>query len=401
MRSHRTVSLGLLSASLLLFCATLTAQPHLPHTTPVPAEPAAPQDPLGRSTPRGTVLGFLLAARKGDDKAAAQYLNTTARGDAAATLAHELFVVLDRLLAAKLSQVSDKPEGFLSIPTNPDQDLIGTVTGDNGKVDIVVERVDRGNGLSLWLFSRQTLDAIQGLYQELNAVAVEGVVPNFLRETTIAGIALIEWLAVLVGLPMLYLLIAVLNRLISPLACRILRLLTKRADLFNSDVLPMPVRLLLIALTIRWGLSKVTLPLLARGFWSSTAAIISITAFVWMLIQLNRVAESLFHRRMVRRNRGGAISILRLSRRAVDALILFAGTGRLPLLWSKSHRRAGWTWCRRYRYCVSGSENPRKRNRWNFRRLRPVHTCRGSSESGRSRWSRGTHRLTFDFHTHR
>jgi MscS family membrane protein len=320
-----TVSAGLLSAGLTLFCGTLTAQPHLPHTAPAPAEPAAPQDPLGRTTPRGTLFGFLLAAHKGDNAAAAKYLNTNARGDAASALAHELFVVLDRRLPAKLSQVSDKPEGSLLFPDQPDEDLIGTVTSDNGNVDIVVERVRRGNGISVWLFSSQTLSAVPSLYKELNVLAVESVIPAFLKETTIAGIALIEWAAVLVGIPVLYLLIALLNRLITPLGCSILRRLTRRSDLFNSDLLPMPVRLLLIAFMIRWGLSKVTLPLLARSFWSSTVAIISISAFVWMLIQLNGVAESILQRRMVRRNRNGAASILTLARRAADGLMLCAG----------------------------------------------------------------------------
>ena len=42
------------------------------------AEPA-PTDPLGRSTPRGTVLGFLTAARNGENELARQYLGHPAR----------------------------------------------------------------------------------------------------------------------------------------------------------------------------------------------------------------------------------------------------------------------------------------------------------------------------------
>jgi len=61
-------------------------------------EPEVPPDPLGRRTPQGTVLGFLNAARKGEDQLAAQYLSTRARGEEASTLAHQLFVVLDRRL---------------------------------------------------------------------------------------------------------------------------------------------------------------------------------------------------------------------------------------------------------------------------------------------------------------
>jgi MscS family membrane protein len=158
LRIQVTFCARLLSAG-LLFSSAASAQPIAPRSAPNPSQPEAPQDPLGRTTPRGTVLGFLLAARKGDNEAAVQYLNTRARGEAASTLAHELFVVLDRRLPARLSQLSDSPEGSMPFLTRPDQDLIGTVTSDNGNVDIVVERVNRGNGISLWLFSSKTLAA--------------------------------------------------------------------------------------------------------------------------------------------------------------------------------------------------------------------------------------------------
>jgi hypothetical protein len=49
-------------------------------------------------------------------------------------------VVLDRRLPAWLNQISDKAEGSISDPLKPDQDLIGTISSNNGNVDIVVER---------------------------------------------------------------------------------------------------------------------------------------------------------------------------------------------------------------------------------------------------------------------
>lgn len=134
----------------LLLLATAHAQTAVHHLTPAPApaKPEEPADPLGRTSPRGTLLGFLLAARNGDNQTAAQYLNTSLHGQAAASLAHELFVVLDRRLPTRITQVSDRPEGSLLFPTKPDQDLIGAVESDEGNVDIVVQRVNRGKRLS-------------------------------------------------------------------------------------------------------------------------------------------------------------------------------------------------------------------------------------------------------------
>ena len=89
---------------------------------PGPTKPEFPKDALGRTTPRGTVLGFLNAAHREDYETAARYLNTPLRGNSASTLAHQLFVVLDRRLPARLNQVSDEPEGSSLDPFKPEQD---------------------------------------------------------------------------------------------------------------------------------------------------------------------------------------------------------------------------------------------------------------------------------------
>ena len=82
-----------------------------PAAAPVaaPAAAPAPLDALGRDTPRGSVLGLLNAARKGENELAAQYLSTRLTGESAATLAHQLYVVLDARLPARLTKVSDEP----------------------------------------------------------------------------------------------------------------------------------------------------------------------------------------------------------------------------------------------------------------------------------------------------
>jgi MscS family membrane protein len=246
------------------------------------------------------------------------------RGEAAATLAHQLYVVLDRGLPAQLSQLSDRPEGSLPFPARPDQDLIGTIGGDGG-VDIVVERVDRkGNG-SLWLFSSKTLDAVPGLYEEANTIAVENVMPGFLVRIRIGHVPLFELVALFIGLPLLYLIPTLVNRLLSPIAGRVRRYVHKNADLPNPQLLPKPVRLLFTALAIHWALSKVALPLLAREFWSHTAAVITIAASVWILILCNGALENVIRRRLVRHEQSGATSVLRLGRRVVDLLWLVAG----------------------------------------------------------------------------
>jgi MscS family membrane protein len=308
-----------------LLCLPTWAQHGKTASAPAPAQPEVPKDFLGRSTPRGAVLGFLGASHRGDDELAAQYLNTPVRGNAAAVLAHQLFTVLDRRLPARLNELSDNPEGSLSDPLKPDQELVGTISSDNGKVDIFVERVDRGKSGPLWLFSSNTLDAIPDLYDEINVVSVDTVLPRFLVNTRFAGIPVFEWLAVLVGVPLLYFLTVLLSRLISRLIGLLRRRLYRKPDLANRVFLPAPVRLLLLAFIINWLASKVSLPLLARQFWSSTATIITIAAGVWLLILFISWGEEYTQRLLRNRNRTGATSMLHLTRWVADLLVIIAG----------------------------------------------------------------------------
>jgi MscS family membrane protein len=293
---------------------------------PAPTKPEFAKDALGRSTPRGTVLGFLSAAHQGDYEAAARYLNTPLRDKSATALAQKLFVVLDRRLPARLNQLSDEPEGSLLDPFKPQQDLIGTISGANGNVDILVERVDPVNSGAIWLFASQTLDSIPDLYEDINVVSVDTILPQSWVKTRLAGIPLFEFLVAFVGLPLFYSLTALLSRLLGPLVGLLHRRLRKKADLPNPEVLPKPIRLLFLAAVVRWTLSKVTLPLVARQFWVSVATFMTIAGCVWLLIVLNSAFEGVIRQRLTRRrSNSGAASIVRLGRRVADLLTVFVG----------------------------------------------------------------------------
>jgi MscS family membrane protein len=314
----------------LLSCSAVWPQAVTGKVASAEAPPALPKDTLGRSTPRGTVLGLLSAARKGNLELAALYLNTPLRGPDAADLAKQLSVVINRRLPARLDQISDKPEGAVPDPLKPDEDLIGVVKTANGDLEIRVELVDRGKAGKVWLFSRKTLASIPDAFQELNANAPEELLPDFLVTTRVASVPIFEWLALFVGMPLLYLLTGILSRILGLAAGVLRRRLRRNADLQNPRILRPPIRLLLVALAIRWLISRFPLPLLARQFWSTTALMIVVVAFIWLLILLNSWCERYLVWR--RRSLSGSASALRLVRRVIDGLILFAG-----LLFTLSH----------------------------------------------------------------
>jgi MscS family membrane protein len=285
----------------------------------------APTDPLGRSTPQGTVRGFLSAARRGEYELARQYLDTRLTGTAAETLADQLFVVLDARLPARLTQISDAPEGSRANPLVPNQEVVGTIASSTGSVNVLVDRLERGPTGAIWLFSRGTLDAIPALYQEITASQGEAVLPRFLTSTRLWNVRLADWLAVLLGIPLLYFVTSVLNRILVPMTRPVWRRLFGESESYKRNALPVPARLLILALLGRWLLSSLSLSLVIRQFWSNAASLIAIFAIVWLLILLNGEAEQYVHRHVPRANSAAAWSLVRLLRRSLDLLIIFAG----------------------------------------------------------------------------
>jgi MscS family membrane protein len=318
-------TLGWLVSLVLLLSLPARAQTSLITKAPVAAQPATPADPLGRTTPRGTVLGFLKAARKGSYEAAAGYLDTSLRGQPAEIAAQHLSFVLDRRLPTRLNELSDLPQGSIPFPAKPNLELVGTIATKNGNVDILLQRVDREKAGSLWLFSSATLAALPELYAEAKDESLKVVIPEFLVNTTIVRIPLYQWLALLVGVPAFLFVLGLLNRLISRTVSKLHRKLRPKVNSPHFEILPVPVRLLLLAAAIEWALERVTLPILERQLWSTGVVILTIVACTWLLCRLLRWLETRVRLRMIGLNRAGLISVLRLSRWGAEAIVLLGG----------------------------------------------------------------------------
>jgi MscS family membrane protein len=289
-------------------------------TPPQPAAQPQPEpwtDPLGRSTPRGTVRGFLDAGIAGDHARAAQYLNTRQRD--AVELARKLFVVLDARLPARQIRITDERDG--SNPSTPDLEVIGSVAGSSGPAAVVLERVRRpAEQGPVWLFSQQTIGAAVAQYDEIAASRWSGLVPEVLIRNRVGGLRLVDIFSILLGLPLLYLATVLLNRTVTPLIGMGFRTATAR----RPSVLPGSARLLLVVIAGRWLMTTLPLSLAARQVWTSLTALIIIGTVARLLMLLNREIERSILERVAASHQG-ASALLRLLRRSVDLLIIFAG----------------------------------------------------------------------------
>jgi len=308
-------------AMMLLFASSPSwAQPAA--TMPAAAaEPEVPRDPLGRDTPRGALLGFMRVSREGNFEAAPEYLNTTLQGLPAQELARQLYVVLDKRLPARLDELSDRPEGRLSNPLRPDEDVVATITTSTGNLNIVIERVQRAGETAIWLFSSRTLDAIPQAYGEVNLSSLDRHLPAVLAPR-IGGIRLFHWIALLLIFPLVYSGLGALARLSIPVARQVVGLRRLVPTGVSPRRLSGAIRFIVIALVVRWLVATSDLPLLERQFWMAIAVLFTIGAATWLLLHVNASVERYLRNRLQWSGRSDVASLVRVSRWFADALVL-------------------------------------------------------------------------------
>ena len=320
-----------LAGALALGGGAASGQP-LPQVPPPATDvqpAAAPEkvetDPLGRDTPRGTVLHFLDAARAGNYRLAREYLDTRVSSATAETLAEQLYAVLNAKLPARLPQISDKPEGSRSNPLMPDLETIGTINSASGSVSIVLDRVSRTGQPPIWVFSRRTVEAVPQLHQELTAAPASPLLPRFLTARSFGGLTALEWLLFLLGIPLFFVATAILNRLLVALVRPLWRRFSVDRERKITNLLPVPARLLLLAVAGRLILIAFPLSLMVRQFWTTAAGVVTIASIVWLLIILNGEAEGVIRRRVSKGDPAGMAALLRVARRVVDVILIVGG----------------------------------------------------------------------------
>jgi len=256
-----------------------------------PAEPEVVfEDPLGRSTPQGTVFGFMKSATQGNYNQALQYLDTKITGIRAQKLVDGLRVILERGFSGKLAMLSNKPEGNLDDNLPSSKERVGTVKTPSGSLDILLERVERGNSQPVWLFSAETLKNVPEIYKEPDVRTIEPYLPKFLVNTWFLWFPLWKWILALLLIPLLFGLSILVTRLFTfMLLFSVRRIARVRADQ-HVVRLTGPLRILVFALAI-WVVSLLSRSVITSAFWTYVAATLTVIGATWLCV---RVIDLLF-----------------------------------------------------------------------------------------------------------
>jgi MscS family membrane protein len=294
----------------------------IPPSSAPASTPKAQTDWLNRGTPSGTVFGFLEAAQSGNYATAAQYLQLTpARRQAEGeTFAQQLKLVMDRAFAGSLKHVSMQPEGAPGEGVPGDRQILGTMSSGDVEADLILVRVTDPSAGKIWLISAETLNKVPELYDQVEARQVETKLPKWVVKHQLAGMALWQWFALLLMLPVAagagWLLLVVLQ-----LPFRMWARRRGESEIAKMHAVSGPAWLLLATLLHRIFAAYLGMPLLQRHYYGEAATIALIIGADWILWRVIRWFMYRVRISALAAGRGGAGSLMLLGERLVKAAI--------------------------------------------------------------------------------
>jgi MscS family membrane protein len=326
----RRLAFGVLSAAFLIAafpCFPVHAQKGQSSSVPPlqkGAEKAAAEpmdDPLGRSTPFGTVMGFIKAVEREDLNRSTEYLDTQQLPKQARKLAQELAAVLD---AADLQDLSRKPEGDTEDNLPPSRERVGVLKTGSGVLEIFLDRTQRGKEPPVWLFSADTLKRVPRIQGDLDGGWIERRISGTFLEKRFLGHPLWRLLGIILALPLSFAIARMATRLLLPVVQTLLRRIIPPAAEYPAVMFQWPVCLLCMAILF-YVISLIAFSAATRVFWGYVSVSVATIALTWIGLRLIDSAGGLFERGPQSRLGSGSIAMARLLDKLLKAFVIFTG----------------------------------------------------------------------------
>ena len=307
----------LLLLTLLLAGMQVSAQDD---SAPAEETVVIPADEFDRGTPQRSADGFLAAVDEADYETAAEFLDLrNLRGEATeltgAQLARRFDVIIKRAAWDDIDELVDDPAGRSNDNLPDYRDSIGIVLDGDKELRLLMQKVPRGDGVSIWKISNATVSLIPRLYATYGYPEhIEDLRRN-LPNVIFLGFELFKWVTVIavgIGVYAAVFLIALAMRWMlgdpdTPAHGRIFRFL----------VLPFGIWLVIISI-------NAVATALGRGVTADTVRQLSpvpILVTLWMMFVGMNLMRDIYSNRLQQQDRLGAAVLLRPAINAMKLLI--------------------------------------------------------------------------------
>ena len=280
-------------------------------------------DPLGRSTPRGTIVEFTRAVDRDDVTTAALYLQLDeSQKTNAAALANSLKTLIDREMREGIARISDAATGDLEDGLPADREHIGPlVIGSTRSYIVLVHVTDPANG-PIWLVSSETLHLVPLIARAAGQTWIERTLPASLLKRELFGLSLAHWcvlLVLLVGSFAVLVGIALVTRLI---AHTLVRDPLRRRDWDAWFAATRWPAIIVTALLIQFiVVPELGFPLTFRVGYARVGKVVLVFALAWLLKGVLTLGFA-HARGLVRgKDRASTQSLMLLTERMLKALL--------------------------------------------------------------------------------
>ncbi|MDO5652473.1 MAG: mechanosensitive ion channel family protein, partial [Moraxella sp.] len=290
-----------------------------------PAKPVM-TDTYGRSTPRGTVQGFLAAIAADDKGLAANFLDDSFRQSTKTPndeLVDNFKSVLD--IGGRLHgdlQLSDSPDGNLTDNLPSEREKVGTIKINNETIDVELVRKTDRKGNQYWQFAKETLDTLndlpktqhsQSLAQRLGVSQFSG---RALGNTDVG-----DMLALMILLAASLFICFIIVRTLFECGKWLYPKVRGKAFGITPKVI-MPLTLVIVSLLLSEIMLRFGVPVTLRTPMDKIKEVVAWLATAWLML---RLIDALFNRaeaRSLRKNRPEQVSMLSLLRKVAKAVML-------------------------------------------------------------------------------
>jgi MscS family membrane protein len=288
----------------------------------IEAPVSGPYDEHNRSTPRSSLIALALAVREDDYERAVNYLDIRnlpfsleeeLNGE---DLVRKLVIVAKRAMTIDFEELSDDPLGHKDDGLPSYRDRVTTLKTKNGPVDILMQRVPRGDGVFVWKISNATVAIIPALDDEFGYGLIGNRLSEIFPHYIVFGFEVWQ-IVMLIGL-----LIAgyAFAYVITFIIVKTLQI----NERFNKERLQKfvvgPLRFLIMIIFFRATFDMIAPSLVARALFEAQTFLI--VAIVWVMLGVIDVVIARFADRMKKNGQQDAVVLLRPAATGIKLTII-------------------------------------------------------------------------------
>ncbi len=281
-----------------------------------------PFDEYGRTTPRSSTIGLARALLEKDFDRAVHYMDLrnlpfTIDESDGPELARQLLIVADRSMIVDYEAISDDPDGHLDDGLPSYRDRITAIKTSNGLVDILMQKVPRGDGAYIWKLSNATVAKIPELDDEFGYGPIGGKLSLILPHYYLMGLELWQWLMWLVLIAAGFFIAYIVTWLLFKVVTLIRKQRLVRVEKFIKG----PLRLLILVLFLRGTSDLIAPTLMVKAIFEARTLLI--IALVWVLLGFVDLIMFGIAERMKRQGHADAVVLLRPATTVIKLTLIF------------------------------------------------------------------------------